>query len=109
MLFRGETKISRNLSKQAYPIGSGRITLKNFLRDYPHLLKSPNFRLLVFKCAGSYSRVFTVFKIVFSCTYGVLLQIISENKFPFGLPVVKVAQRKNCGIPRENKIHHCCY
>ena len=48
------------MSKQPFPTGSGRITLKNSLRDYPHLLKSPNFRLLVLKCAGSYSRVFTV-------------------------------------------------
>ena len=60
MLYRGQTKISRNLSKQPFPTGSGKITLKNSLRDYPHLLKSPNFRLLVLTSAGSYSRVFTV-------------------------------------------------
>ena len=60
MLCKGKTKISRNLSKQPFSTGSGRITLKNSLRDYPHLLKSPNFRLLVLKCTGSYSRVFTV-------------------------------------------------
>ena len=53
-------EISRNLSKQPFPTDSGRITLKNSLRDYVHLLNSPYFRLLVVKCAGSYSRVFTV-------------------------------------------------
>ena len=36
------------------------LTMKNSLRDYPHLLTSPNFRLLVLKCASSYSRVFTI-------------------------------------------------
>ena len=55
-------EISRNLSKQPFPTDSGRITLKNSLRDYVHLLKSPDFRLLVLKCAGSYSRVFTVLR-----------------------------------------------
>ena len=39
-------EIIRNLSKQSFPAGSGRITL--------------NFKLLVLKCAGSYSRVFAV-------------------------------------------------
>ena len=53
-------EISRNLSKHPFPTGSGRITLKNSLKDYLHLLKSPDFRLLVLKCAGSYSQVFTV-------------------------------------------------
>ena len=53
-------KISRNLSIQPLSTGSGRITLKNSLRDYFHLLNFPDFRLLVLKCAGSYSRVFTV-------------------------------------------------
>ena len=53
-------EISRNLSKQQFPTDSGRITLKNSLRDYVHLLKFPDFRLLVLKCAGSYSQVFTV-------------------------------------------------
>ena len=53
-------EIIRNLSKQSFPAGSGRITLKNSLGDYLHLLKSPDFKLLVFKCAGSYSPVFTV-------------------------------------------------
>ena len=53
-------EISRNLSKQPFPTDSGRITLKNPLRDYVHLLKSSDFRLLVLKCAGSYSRVYTV-------------------------------------------------
>ena len=53
-------EINRNLSKQPFQAGSGRITQKNSLRDYPHLLKSPDFRLLVLKCAGSYSRIFTV-------------------------------------------------
>ena len=62
MLCRGQVEISRNLSKQPFPIDSGRITLKNSLRDYVHLLKSPDFRLLVLKCVGSYSRVFTVLK-----------------------------------------------
>ena len=53
-------EISRNLSKQPFSTGSGRKTLKNYLRDYFHLLKSPDFRLLVLKCARSYLRVFTV-------------------------------------------------
>ena len=53
-------EIIRNLSKQSFPEGSGRITLKNSLRDYLHILKSQDFKLLVLKCAGSYSRVFTV-------------------------------------------------
>ena len=52
----------RNLSKQSFSAGSGRITLKNSLRDYLHFLKSPDFKLLVLKCAGSYSRVFTTTK-----------------------------------------------
>ena len=52
-------EISRNLSKQPFSTGSGRKTLKNSLRDYFHLLKSSDFRLLVLKYAGSYSRVFT--------------------------------------------------
>ena len=55
-------EISRNLSKQPFQTDSGRITLKNSLRDYVHLFKSPVFGLLVLKCAGSYSRVFTVCK-----------------------------------------------
>ena len=53
-------KIRRNLSKQSFPTDSGRITLNNSLRDYVHLLKALDFRLLVLKCAGSYSRAFTV-------------------------------------------------
>ena len=53
-------EISRNLHKQPFSTGSGRKTLKNSLRDYFHLLKSPDFRLLVLKCAGSYLWVFTV-------------------------------------------------
>ena len=53
-------EIIRNLSKQSFPAGSGRITLKNSLRDYLHLIQSPDFKLLVLKCAGFYSRVFTV-------------------------------------------------
>ena len=57
-------EIIRNLSKQSFPADSGRKTLKNSLRDYLHLLKSPDFKLLVLKCAGSYpvsySRVFTI-------------------------------------------------
>ena len=57
-------EIIRNLSKQSFPAGSGRITLKNSLRDYLHLLKSPNLKLLVLKCAGSYSPVSTVFELV---------------------------------------------
>ena len=56
-------EISRNLSKQPFSTGSGRKTLKKSLRDYFHLLKSPDFRMLVLKCAGSYSRVFTVLNI----------------------------------------------
>ena len=55
-------EISRNLSKQLFPTDFGRITLKNSLGDFVHLLKSPGLKLLVLKCAGSYSRVFTVLK-----------------------------------------------
>ena len=54
-------EISRNLFKQPFSTSSGRKTLKNSLRDYFHLSKSPDFRLLVLKCAGSYSLVFTAF------------------------------------------------
>ena len=61
MLGRRLVEISRNLSEQPFSTGSGRKTLKNSLRDYFHLLKSLDFRLLVLKCVGSYSRVFTVF------------------------------------------------
>ena len=53
-------EISGKLSKQPFSTGSGRITLKNCLRDYFHLLKSPSFRLSVLRYDGSYSRVFTV-------------------------------------------------
>ena len=63
MLCRGQVEISRNLSKQPFLIDCGRITLKNSLRDYVHLLKSPDFRLLALKCIGSYSRVFTVYSL----------------------------------------------
>ena len=49
----GGVEMNRNLSKQPFSTGSGRKTLKNSLRDYFHLLKSPDFRLLVLKCAGS--------------------------------------------------------
>ena len=59
-------EISRNLSKQLFSTGSGRKTLKNSQRDYCHLLKSPDFRLLVLKCAGSYLRVFTVLKLSYT-------------------------------------------
>ena len=55
-------EIIRNLSKQSFPADSGRITMKNSLRDYFRLLKSPDFKLLVLKCAGSYSRLFTVLR-----------------------------------------------
>ena len=72
----GGAEISRNLSKQPFSTGSGRITLKNSLRDYFHLLKSPDFRLLVLKCAGSYSRVFNVFR---------SMRLDCQNKyFPYG-------------------------
>ena len=37
-------KIDRNLSKQLFSTGSGRITLK---KDHFHLLKSPDLRLWV--------------------------------------------------------------
>ena len=40
-------EIIRNLSEQSFPAGSGRIALKNSLRHYLHLLKSPDFKLLV--------------------------------------------------------------
>ena len=53
-------EIIKNLSEQSFPAGSGRITLKNSLRDYLHLLKSSDFKQLVLECAGSYSRVFNV-------------------------------------------------
>ena len=59
-------EISKNVTKQSFSTGSGRKILKNSLRDYFYLLKSPDFRLLVLKCTGSYSRVFTVF--VFNLT-----------------------------------------
>ena len=36
--------MSRNLSKQQFSTGSGRLTLKNCLRDYFHLLKSTEFK-----------------------------------------------------------------
>ena len=42
-----------------FSTGSGRIALENCSRDYFRLLQSPDLRLLVLKCAGSYSRVFT--------------------------------------------------
>ena len=61
-------EISRNLSEQPFSTGSGRVTLKNSLRDYFHLLKSPDFGLLVLKCAGFYSRVFTVYN--FTAQFG---------------------------------------
>ena len=54
-------EISRNLSKQPFSTASGRITVKNSLRDYFHLLKSSEFMLLVLKYAASYSWLFTVF------------------------------------------------
>ena len=54
-------EISRNLSKHPFSTGSSRVTLKNCLRDYFDLLKSPDFRLQVLRYDGSYSRVFTVF------------------------------------------------
>ena len=53
-------EIRRNVSKLPFSTGSGRKALKNSLRDYFHFLKSSDFRLLVLKCARSYSRVFTV-------------------------------------------------
>ena len=34
---------------------------ENCLRDYFHLLKSPDFRLEVLRCAGSYSWVFALY------------------------------------------------
>ena len=46
-----------NLSTQPFSRGSGRITLKNCLWEYFHTWKSPDFRLKVLRCAGSYSRV----------------------------------------------------
>ena len=51
---------SRNLSKQPFSTSSGRITLKNCLRDYFYPLNSTDFWLWVLKCAGSCSRIFTV-------------------------------------------------
>ena len=54
MLCWGKVEIRRSLSKQPFSTGSGRITLKNSPRDYFHLLKSPDFSLLVLKCAGFY-------------------------------------------------------
>ena len=49
-------EIARNLHKQPLSTGSDRITLK----AYFHLLKSPDFRLQVLRCTGSYLRAFTV-------------------------------------------------
>ena len=77
-------EISRNLSKQSFPTDSGRITLKNSLRDYVHLLKSPNFRLLVLKCAGFYSRVFDACKLIVYGPSGVLNR--QEDCQNIGLP-----------------------
>ena len=37
---------------------------ENCLRNYFHLLKSPNFRLQVFRSDGSYLRVFTVYVLI---------------------------------------------
>ena len=74
--------MSRNLSKQPFTTDSGRITLKNSLRDYVHLLKSPDFRLLVVKCAGSYSRVFTVSQTAIepSCKIGIISISTTHHK-----------------------------
>ena len=38
-------EVSRKFSEQPFSTGSGRITLKNCLREYFRLLKSPDFRL----------------------------------------------------------------
>ena len=74
-------EIIRNLSKQSLPAGTGRITQKNSLRDYLHLLKSPNFKLLVLKCAGSYSRVFSVDHFILESH--VLVVFIAGENIPF--------------------------
>ena len=85
MLCRGEVEIIRNLSKQSFPAGSGRITVKNSLGDYLHLLKSSDFKLLVLKCAVSYSQVFTVsnFYPFPSSIYRALLAPESYENFSF--------------------------
>ena len=54
-------EISKTLPEKPFSTGYDRITLKNYQRDYFHLLKSPDFSLYVLRFAGSYSRVFTVF------------------------------------------------
>ena len=53
-------EISTTLSKQPFSTGYGRITLRNWPRDYSHILKYRYFRLQVLRCDGSYSQVFTV-------------------------------------------------
>ena len=54
-------QVSGKLSKQSFSKGSGRITLKNCLKEYFQTLKSPDFRLSVLRWAGSYAPVFTVY------------------------------------------------
>ena len=66
-------EISRNLSKQPFSTSSGRIKLKNSLRDYFYLLKSPDFRLLVLKCSDFLIEGF-------HCTVGAL---VSHSLFNF--------------------------
>ena len=70
-------EISRNLSKQPFSTGSGRKTRENSLRDYFHLLKSPDFRLLVLECAGSYSRAFTVLLMTYKLKFCLLVKHLS--------------------------------
>ena len=50
-------EINRNLSERPCSTGFGKITSKNCLRDYFHLLKSQDFSLYVLRSAGSYSQV----------------------------------------------------
>ena len=38
-------EITGNLSRQPFSTGSGRIILKNYVKDYFDLLESPDFRL----------------------------------------------------------------
>ena len=57
----GEGDNKWKFTKTAILSSSGRITLKNCLPEYFHSCKSPDFRLQVLRCTGSYSQVFTVF------------------------------------------------
>ena len=61
MLWRGWVEINGNLSKEPLSTSCGKNNTEGLPMRLFHLLKSPDFRLQVLRCAGSYSRVFTVF------------------------------------------------